>query len=123
VNIFTDLDNPAYTLPPTSSLHRSDQDRSVAPKREGPDVARSLQGILDRLDREIRVLRLNFYKRVKFANPLKWRLIENGVEKAVADKVTHLLLLRLCNAPLITCLQVPSTVSVDTSTSWPEHVA
>jgi hypothetical protein len=75
--------------------------RSVgrAKKERSKDVGRSLQGIFDRLDREIRVLRLNFYKRVKFANSFKWRLIESGVEKTVANQVTHSLLLRLCANP------------------------
>ena len=75
--------------------------RSVgrAKKGKSKDAGRSLQGILDRLDREIRVLRLNFYKRVKFANSFKWRLMENGVEKTVADRVTHSVLLRLCANP------------------------
>ena len=62
-------------------------------------VGRYLQGILDRLNREIRVLRFNFYKWVKFANSFKWRLMENGVEKAVAGQVTHSLLLRLYANP------------------------
>jgi hypothetical protein len=75
--------------------------RSVGRAKKGrsKDAGRSLQGILDRLEREIRVLRLNFYKRVKFANSFKWRLMENGVEKTVADQVTHLLLLRLYANP------------------------
>jgi hypothetical protein len=75
--------------------------RSVgrAKKGKSKDAGRSLQGILDRLDRETRVLRLNFYKRVKFANSFKWRLMENGVEKTVADQVTHSVLLRLCANP------------------------
>jgi hypothetical protein len=75
--------------------------RSVgrAKKERSKDAGRSLQGIFDRLDREIRVLRLNFYKRVKFANSFKWRLMENGVEKTMADQVTHSLLLRLCANP------------------------
>jgi hypothetical protein len=68
-------------------------------KERSKDVGRSLQGIFDRLDREIRVLRLNFYKRVKFANSFKWRLMENGVEKTLADQVTHSLALRLCANP------------------------
>src|SRR5271156_540967 len=70
--------------------------RSVgrAKKERSRDVGRSLQSILDRLDREIRVLRLNFYKRVRFANSFKWRLMENGVEKTVANQVTHSVLLR-----------------------------
>ena len=75
--------------------------RSVGRAKKGrsKDAGRALQGILDRLDREIRVLRLNFYKRVKFANSFKWRLMENGVEKTVADQVTHSVLLRLCANP------------------------
>jgi hypothetical protein len=75
--------------------------RSVgcAKKGRSKDTGRSLQGIFDRLDPEIRVLRLNFYKRVKFANSFKWRLIENGVEKTVADQVTHSVLLRLSANP------------------------
>jgi tetratricopeptide (TPR) repeat protein len=54
-----------------------------------------LQEILQRADREVRNLRLNFYKKAKFANSFKWRLLENGVEKAVADEVTQRLLLHL----------------------------
>jgi hypothetical protein len=75
--------------------------RSVGRAKKGrsKDAGRAWQSILDRLDREIRVLRLNFYKRVKFANSFKWRLMENGVEKTVADQVTHSLLLRLCANP------------------------
>lgn len=40
-----------------------------------------LQDILDRAARELRTLRLNFYKRAKFANSFKWRLLEKGVER------------------------------------------
>ena len=70
-----------------------------AKKRRSKELSSALQGVLDRLDREIRVLRLNFYKRVKFANSFKWRLMENGVEKTVANQVTHSLLLRLSVNP------------------------
>jgi hypothetical protein len=75
--------------------------RSVGRAKKGrsKEIGRALQSILDRLDREIRVLRLNFYKRVRFANSFKWRLIENGVEKTMADRVTHSLLLRLSANP------------------------
>jgi tetratricopeptide (TPR) repeat protein len=54
-----------------------------------------LQKILERVDREVRSLRLNFYKKAKFANSFKWRLLENGVDKAVADEVTQRLVLHL----------------------------
>ena len=42
-----------------------------ATRERSKDVGRSLQSVLDRLDREIRVLRLNFYKKVRFANSFK----------------------------------------------------
>jgi tetratricopeptide (TPR) repeat protein len=54
-----------------------------------------LGGILERVDLEVRDLRLNFYKRAKLANSFKWRLLENGVERNVADQVTHQLALHL----------------------------
>jgi tetratricopeptide (TPR) repeat protein len=54
-----------------------------------------LQKILERVDQEVRSLQLNFYKKAKFANSFKWRLLENGVDKAVADEVTQRLVLRL----------------------------
>ena len=51
--------------------------------------------ILQRADREVRGLRLNIYKKAKFANSFKWRLLENGVEKALADELTQRLVLHL----------------------------
>jgi tetratricopeptide (TPR) repeat protein len=51
--------------------------------------------ILQRADREVRALRLNFYKKAKFANSFKWRLIENGIEPSIADSVTQSLILHL----------------------------
>jgi Flp pilus assembly protein TadD len=76
-----------------------------APQRGAPHAARvnqsapeetdGLHGILQRADREVRSLRLNFYKKAKFANSFKWRLLENGVEKTLADQVTQRLVLHL----------------------------
>jgi tetratricopeptide (TPR) repeat protein len=54
-----------------------------------------LHAILQRADREVRTLRLNFYKKAKFANSFKWRLLENGVEPSIADEVTQSLILHL----------------------------
>lgn len=62
-----------------------------APRKHGDE----LRLILQRADREVRGLRLNFYKKAKFANSFKWRLLENGVEKALADEVTQTLVLHL----------------------------
>jgi tetratricopeptide (TPR) repeat protein len=56
---------------------------------------RSLEQLLERVDRELRPLQLNFYKKAKFANSFKWRLIENGVERGIADAVTQSLVLHL----------------------------
>jgi tetratricopeptide (TPR) repeat protein len=54
-----------------------------------------LHRILQRADREVRGLQLNFYKKAKFANSFKWRLIENGIEPSIADGVTQSLILHL----------------------------
>jgi hypothetical protein len=59
-----------------------------APMKQGDEI----HVILQRADREVRGLRLNFYKKAKFANSFKWRLIENGVEPSVADEVTQSLI-------------------------------
>ena len=62
-----------------------------APRKQGDE----LRLILERADREVRGLRLNFYKKAKIANSFKWRLLENGVEKTLADEVTQTLVLHL----------------------------
>jgi len=59
------------------------------------DEHQALQDLLRRADREVRTLRLNFYKKARFANSFKWRLIENGVAREVADEVTQSLVLHL----------------------------
>src|SRR5271170_1748170 len=61
-------------------------------RKEG---AGTLQTLLQRADREVRTLQLNFYKKAKFANSFKWRLIENGVEASIADELTQSLILHL----------------------------
>jgi Flp pilus assembly protein TadD len=55
----------------------------------------TLAQLLWHADSEVRSLRLNFYKKAKFANSFKWRLIENGVARDVADEVTQSLVLHL----------------------------
>jgi hypothetical protein len=59
------------------------------------DQSKALQKLLRRADREVRTLRLNFYKKARFANAFKWRLTENGVDREMADEVTQLLVLHL----------------------------
>jgi tetratricopeptide (TPR) repeat protein len=74
-----------------------------APKTEAAIAKGSRQGggsgsmdlLLRRADSEVRPLQLNFYKKAKFANAFKWRLIENGVARETADGVTQSLVLHL----------------------------
>jgi tetratricopeptide (TPR) repeat protein len=55
----------------------------------------SLEKLLRRADSAVRSLHLNFYKKAKFANSFKWRLIESGVARKIADDVTQSLVLHL----------------------------
>jgi Flp pilus assembly protein TadD len=55
----------------------------------------ALEQLLRHADSEVRSLRLNFYKKAKFANSFKWRLIENGVARDIADELTQSLVLHL----------------------------
>jgi len=59
------------------------------------DASDSMEKLLRRADSEVRPLDLNFYKRAKFANSFKWRLIENGVARETADNVTQSLVVYL----------------------------
>ena len=65
------------------------------------DPNRALQELLRRADHDVRALSLNFYKKARFANAFKWRLIEHGVPREVADKVTQALVLHLSQSPLV----------------------
>lgn len=70
-------------------------DQFALPQSAASDPGDALQGVLQRADREVRGLRLNFYKKAKFANAFKWRLLENGVKQALADEATQRLVLHL----------------------------
>jgi tetratricopeptide (TPR) repeat protein len=59
------------------------------------DPSDALRELLNRADREVRSLQLNVYKKAKFANSFKWRLLESGVAKEVAQEVTQQLVLHL----------------------------
>jgi tetratricopeptide (TPR) repeat protein len=61
-----------------------------------------LQPILDRVDASN--LQLNFYQKAKFANSFKWRLLENGLKKAIADQVTERVLLHFARDKSATAL-------------------
>src|SRR5277367_5376418 len=76
--------------------------------RSGPDGA--LEQVLQRADREVGGMRLNFYKKAKLANSFKWRLLESGVERAVADEVTQRLVLHLSGNQAVSELRPDSDV-------------
>jgi tetratricopeptide (TPR) repeat protein len=54
-----------------------------------------LRSLLEWADREARSLPLNFYRKARLANAFKWRLVEKGLEAAVAADVTHTLVTHL----------------------------
>jgi tetratricopeptide (TPR) repeat protein len=84
----------------------------------------ALQELLRRADREVRSLRLNFYKKAKFANSFKWRLIENGVARDLADEVTQSLVLHLSNDPAGPAegQKAPPTPAIRPSTTEIKHL-
>ena len=53
----------------------------------------ALREFVHRAGKELRARKLDFYKRVRFANAFKWRLLENGVEPEVAHDITQTLLI------------------------------
>jgi tetratricopeptide (TPR) repeat protein len=61
----------------------------------GKATASALQDFLERAERIVGALELNFYKRAKLANSFKWRLLEKGVDKPTADAVTNALVMHL----------------------------
>jgi len=52
----------------------------------------ALREFIQKATQELRALELNFYKRARFANAFKWRLLENGVEAETAHDITQTLL-------------------------------
>jgi tetratricopeptide (TPR) repeat protein len=60
----------------------------------------SLEQLLRRADSAVRSLHLNFYKKARFANSFKWRLIESGVARKIADEVTQSLVLHLSQSQI-----------------------
>src|SRR5579872_1122940 len=79
--------------------HFTTRTLSEPPVQKGKTGAReqskAWQDFLQRADRAIASLRLNFYKKAKFANSFKWRLLEKGIERGLADELTHTLLMRI----------------------------
>lgn len=64
-------------------------------KKISPARRDLLMEVFRRAEREVPRLELNIFRKAKFANSFKWRLIENGVEKDFADELTQHLVLHL----------------------------
>jgi tetratricopeptide (TPR) repeat protein len=77
----------------------------------------SIDHLLRRADSDVRPLQLNFFKKAKFANSFKWRLIENGVARKIADDVTQSLVMHLAQIKIPT----PSQGSGDASANRPDR--
>jgi tetratricopeptide (TPR) repeat protein len=59
----------------------------------------ALQDLIRRVQTDARLSSLNFYKKAKFANSFKWRLLEKGVEPNTANHVTTSLVVNLTRGP------------------------
>lgn len=62
---------------------------------EAPDRSVQLKSFLAQVDREAVTLQLGLFRRIKLANSFKSRLLDNGVEPALAHELTKILLSRL----------------------------
>ena len=60
-----------------------------------PDHSKAVEAFLVQVDREVRPLRLGVFRRAKLANTFKWRLLDKGVDRDLANELTRMLLLRL----------------------------
>ena len=80
-----------HFAPPTVSRSIKRAKKESAQRERGA----ALQELLRRAERETRALPLNLFKKATFANSFKWRLLENGVEREMADQVTRTLVLHI----------------------------
>jgi hypothetical protein len=62
---------------------------------KNPDQAKVIEAFLVQVDRDVRPLRLGVFRRAKLANTFKWRLLDKGVDRDLANELTRMLLLRL----------------------------
>ena len=63
--------------------------------KKNPDQAKVIEAFLMQVDRDVRPLRLGIFRRAKLANTFKWRLLDKGVDRDLANELTRMLLLRL----------------------------
>jgi tetratricopeptide (TPR) repeat protein len=62
--------------------------------------AKDLRRFLQKVEDDARSLRLNLYKRAKLAGSFKAKLLENGIEPALAEDLTRLILTQLASERL-----------------------
>ena len=84
------------------------------------DGAAGLQDLLRRADTDSRLTHLNFYKKARFANSFKWRLLEKGIEPKTADYVTHSLVMHLSRAAAMREPQSVADHTLRTSAETPD---
>src|SRR5271154_4747829 len=75
-------------------------DDEYSPRAVDSGRPNALEELLRRVDTEVRPMRLNFYKKAKFANSFKWRLIENGVPRESAAGLTQSLIVHLSQSQM-----------------------
>lgn len=85
-------------------------------KSPGPQ----LQAFLAQVDRDIAPMQLGMFRRAKLASSFKWRLLDGGLEPAVADELTQLLLVRL-SAKAPTTAPVPDEERFTTLSARQSH--
>jgi tetratricopeptide (TPR) repeat protein len=81
----------------------ADEYAPQAPAAPGTKDPNALAQLLRQADAKVRPLNLNFFRKAKFANSFKWRLIDKGFSREFADQVTQSLVMHLShssNAPL-----------------------
>jgi hypothetical protein len=72
-----------------------------AVKTDKPEAvlsAKKLEHIVGLVAAQTHGLKFNFYKRARLANAFKWRLIENGIGRKVADEVTQALVMNMATS-------------------------
>ena len=87
----------------------------------GKDGASGLPDLLRRANTDGRLAGLNFYKKARFANSFKWRLLENGVEPGTADSLTHSLVVELTRETS-TPDEQPAVGRANSARFGPEHI-
>jgi tetratricopeptide (TPR) repeat protein len=75
----------------TASASSRTRQKSMPQAAQPGEIERFLQ----RLEHRARSLKLNTFRKAKLANSFKWRLLEKGVERQIADELTQAVVVRL----------------------------